>query len=227
MSELVPLMAQLQLLGIDWLDPAYLLERFGDYALWGAAFVIFAECGLLIGFFLPGDSLLFTVGLLIARDNMSYSLWLACLVLTVAAIVGNACGYAIGAKAGPAIFQRRDSRIFKQEYVEKTHAFFEKYGNRAIVLARFVPIVRTFITVMAGVGAMAFRRFMVYSALGAVLWATGVTVLGYYLGQFAVIRNNIEAMLIAIVLVSVVPIGIELLRARAAREINPRRHDAG
>jgi membrane-associated protein len=212
------------LLGIDWLDPQYLLDRFGDYALWGAMFIVFAECGLLIGFFLPGDSLLFTVGLLIARDNMSYPLWLACLVLTVAALAGNACGYAIGAKAGPAIFQKRNSRIFKQEYVEKTHDFFDKYGNRAIVLARFVPIVRTFITVMAGVGGMGFRRFMVYSTIGGVLWATGVTILGYYLGQFAFVRNNIEAMLIAIVLVSVVPIGIEYLRARAAKRIH-RHHE--
>ena len=219
MTELVPM-----LLGIDWLDPQYLLDRFGDYALWGAMFIVFAECGLLIGFFLPGDSLLFTVGLLIARDNMSYPLWLACLVLTVAALAGNACGYAIGAKAGPAIFQKRNSRIFKQEYVEKTHDFFDKYGNRAIVLARFVPIVRTFITVMAGVGGMGFRRFMVYSTIGGVLWATGVTILGYYLGQFAFVRNNIEAMLIAIVLVSVVPIGIEYLRARAAKRIH-RHHE--
>jgi membrane-associated protein len=214
-TELVPM-----LLGIDWLDPAYLLDRFGDYALWGATFVIFAECGLLVGFFLPGDSLLFTVGLLIARDNMSYPLWLACLVLTVAAVVGNACGYAIGAKAGPAIFQKQNSRIFKQEYVDKTHDFFEKYGNRAIVLARFVPIVRTFITVMAGVGQMGFRRFITYSAIGGVAWATGVTILGYYLGQFAFVRNNIEAMLVAIVLVSVLPIGIEFLRARTAKRIH-------
>jgi membrane-associated protein len=212
------------LLGIDWMDPQYLLDRFGDYALWGAMFIVFAECGLLIGFFLPGDSLLFTVGLLIARDNMSYPLWLACLVLTVAALAGNACGYAIGAKAGPTIFQKQNSRIFKQEYVEKTHDFFDKYGNRAIVLARFVPIVRTFITVMAGVGGMGFRRFMIYSTIGGVLWATGVTILGYYLGQFAFVRNNIEAMLIAIVLVSVVPIGIEYLRARAAKRIH-RHHE--
>jgi membrane-associated protein len=208
-----------QLLGIDWLDPAYLLDRFGDYALWAAVFIIFAECGLLIGFFLPGDSLLFTVGMLIARDDMSYPLWLACLVLTVAAVAGNACGYAIGAKVGPRIFDRPDSKLFKQEYVTKTHEFFDKYGNRAIVLGRFVPIVRTFITVMAGVGDMGFRRFLTYSAIGGVIWATGVTLLGYYLGQIAFVRNNIEAMLVAIVLVSVVPIGIEFLRARAAKKI--------
>jgi membrane-associated protein len=203
------------LLGIKWLDPQYLLDQFGDYALWGAAAVVFAECGLLIGFFLPGDSLLFTVGLLVSQDKIGYPLWLCCLVLFVAAMVGNACGYAIGAKAGPRIFQREDSRIFRRKYVDKTAEFFDKYGNRAIVLARFVPVVRTFITVMAGVGDMGFRRFMIYSTVGGLLWASGVTVLGYYLGQISFVRNNIEAMLLAIVLISVVPIAVEFLRARA------------
>ena len=207
------------LLGIDWMDPQYLLDQFGDYALWGAAAVIFAECGLLVGFFLPGDSLLFPVGLLVSQGKISYPLWLCCVVLFVAAIVGNACGYAIGVKAGPSIFQREDSRIFKKKYVDKTAVFFDTYGNRAIVLARFVPIVRTFITVMAGVGGMGFRRFMIYSAIGGALWASGVTVLGFYLGQIDFVRNNIEAMLLAIVLISVVPIGIEFLRARAAHKI--------
>ena len=205
----------LLLLGIDWLDPEHLLNQFGDYALWGAAAVIFAECGLLIGFFLPGDSLLFTVGLLVAQDKISYPLWLCCVVLFLAAIAGNACGYFIGDRAGPKIFQRDDSRIFRRKYVDKTAEFFDKYGNRAIVLARFVPVVRTFITVMAGVGDMGFRRFMIYSTVGGLLWASGVTVLGYYLGQISFVRNNIEAMLLAIVLVSVVPIAVELLRARA------------
>src|SRR5664279_5655217 len=108
------------LLGVDWLNPQYLLDHFGNYALWGAAALIFAECGILIGFFLPGDSLLFTVGLLVSQGKISYPLWLCCLVLTVAAIVGNACGYWIGTKAGPSVFQREDSRIFKQKYVLKT-----------------------------------------------------------------------------------------------------------
>ncbi len=209
-----------QLLGMNWLDPQYLLDHFGNYALWGAAGVIFAECGILIGFFLPGDSLLFTVGLLVSQGKISYPLWLCCLVLTVAAILGNACGYYIGMRAGPAVFHREDSRIFKKKYVERTHAFFEEYGNRAIVLARFVPIVRTFITVMAGVGTMSFRRFMIYSSIGAVIWATGVTLLGYYLGQVAFIRSHIEAMLLAIVLISVIPIAFEYVRARGSRKLS-------
>jgi membrane-associated protein len=207
------------LLGLDWLDPEHLLNQFGDYALWGAAAVIFAECGILIGFFLPGDSLLFTVGLLVAQDKISYPLWLCCLVLFVASMVGNACGYFIGDKAGPRIFQREDSKIFKKQYVEKTHEFFEKYGNRAIVLARFVPVVRTFITVMAGVGTMSFRRFMIYSAVGGALWAVGVTLLGYYLGTIPFVANNVEVMLLAFVAIAIVPVAIEYLRERAARKL--------
>ena len=202
------------LLGLSWLDPQALIDAFGRYALWGVLLILFAECGLLIGFFLPGDSLLFTVGLLISQDVIGTPLWLACLLMTVAAIAGNVAGYAIGARAGPALLSRPDSRLFKQSHVDKTRAFFDRYGNRAIVLARFVPIVRTFITVVAGVAGMGMRRFVTYSALGGVLWATGVTVLGYYLGQIALVRNNIELMLIAIVGVSVLPIAFELLRAQ-------------
>jgi membrane-associated protein len=203
-----------QLLGLDFLDPEYLIRVFGDYALWGVLLIIFAECGLLIGFFFPGDSLLFTVGLFIARDFISQPLWLACVLLTVAAVAGNLCGYWIGRKAGPAVFSRPDSRLFRQEYVDKTFAFFDRYGNRAIVLARFVPIVRTFITVAAGVGRMDLRRYSVYTTVGGVLWATGVTVLGYFLGQIDFVHQNIEAMLILIVLVSILPILVEAWRAR-------------
>ena len=208
------------MLGIDWLDPAEMLDRFGDYALWGAAAIVFAECGLLIGFFLPGDSLLFTVGLLVAQDKISYPLWLCCLVLFAGAIAGNACGYFIGDRFGPKVFQRDDSKIFKKQYVEKTHEFFEKYGNRAIVLARFVPVVRTFITVMAGVGEMSFRRFMTYSAIGGALWAIGVTALGHELDRAEVVADHIELMLLAFVALAIVPVGLEYLRDRAARKLD-------
>jgi membrane-associated protein len=207
------------LLGIDWLDPATMLDRFGDYALWGAAAIVFAECGLLIGFFLPGDSLLFTVGLLVAQDKVSYPLWLCCLVLFAASMLGNVCGYVIGDKFGPSVFRGEGSRLFKKEYVEKTHDFFDRYGSRAVVLARFVPVVRTFITVMAGVGTMSFRKFMVYSAVGGLAWAAGVTALGYYLGSIPVVRDNVEVMILAFVAIAVVPIAIEMLRERAARKL--------
>ncbi|QNN54900.1 VTT domain-containing protein [Nocardioides mesophilus] len=207
------------LLGLDWLDPEKILDQFGDYALWGAAAIIFAECGLLIGFFLPGDSLLFTVGLLLAEDQISYPLWLCCAVLAVAAVAGNACGYGIGVQAGPRVFNREDSRIFKQAYVDKSRNFFEKYGSRAIVLARFVPVVRTFITVIAGVGSMSFQRFITYSAIGGTLWAVGVTLLGYYLGSIPFVKHNVEVMLLAFVLVAVVPVAVEVLRERAAAKL--------
>lgn len=198
----------------DWLDAHKILETLGPYALIGVLIIVFAECGLLIGFFLPGDSLLFTAGLLVANGAIKAPLWLVALLIVVAACAGNLLGYGIGYRAGPAIFSRPDSRLFKREYVEKTHGFFEKYGARAIVLARFVPIVRTFITVIAGVGRMDFRRYATYTTIGGVLWGAGVTVLGYFLGQIEAVRTNIELMLIVIVLVSVIPIGIEVLRAR-------------
>jgi membrane-associated protein len=204
-------------LGPSWLDPQTLLDQFGQWALWGAAAVVFAECGLLVGFFLPGDSLLFTVGLLVGEGTIHQPLWLVCVVLTAMAFAGNVVGYEIGRRAGPAVFRRPDSKLFRQEYVDKTVAFFDTYGARAIVLARFVPIVRTFITVIAGVGRMDRRTYMTYSGIGALLWATGVTVLGYFLGSVTFVRNNIEAMLLAIVLVSVLPVAFELLRERSRR----------
>ena len=142
-----------------------------------------------------------------------------CVVLVVAAFAGNVCGYYLGRAAGPAIFDKPNSRLFKRENVERTQKFFDKYGNRAIVLGRFVPIVRTFITVMAGVGRMDARRFLLFSGIGAFFWAAGVTLLGAVLGQFDVVKNNIEAMLILVVLLSLVPIGIEALQARRERRL--------
>ncbi|GAA4998909.1 VTT domain-containing protein [Actinopolymorpha pittospori] len=199
----------------DWLDAQKILDTLGPYALVGVLIIIFAECGLLIGFFLPGDSLLFTAGLLVANGAIKAPLWLVCLLVAIAACVGNVVGYGIGYRVGPAVFGKGDSRLFKREYVEKTHAFFTRYGARAIVLARFVPIVRTFITVTAGVGRMDFRRFITYTTIGGVIWGAGVTALGYFLGQVSVIRSNIELMLVVVVLISVVPIGLEFLRVRA------------
>ena len=199
-------------LGPSWLDPNTLVDNFG---LLGILAVVFAECGLLIGFFLPGDSLLFTAGLLVKQGTMSQPIWLVCLLITLAAIAGNQVGYMIGRKAGPAVFRRPDSRLFKQEYVDKSYAFFDKYGARAIVLARFVPIVRTFITVTAGVGRMNYRTYVTYTVIGGVLWGTGVTLLGYALGGVDVVADNIEVILIGIVAVSLIPVAFELLRAKS------------
>lgn len=198
----------------DWLDAENILTSFGPAAIWVAVAIVFIECGLLFPI-LPGDSLLFVAGILVAQDVPTMpNIATTCLLLTVAAIAGNATGYAIGAKLGPALFRRPDSRFFKAEYLDKTHDFFEKYGAPAIILARFVPIVRTFITALAGAGRMGFGRFITLSAIGGVLWATGITLMGYWLGNVDVIRNNVEALAIAIVLVSVLPIVIEAIRHR-------------
>jgi membrane-associated protein len=200
----------------SWLDAENLLRALGPFMLAGLCLIIFAECGLLIGFFLPGDSLLFTAGLFVANDLLAAPIWLVCLLLTACAVLGNVVGYGIGYKVGPALFNRPTSRLFRREHVDRTHAFFEKYGPRAIVLARFVPIVRTFITAIAGVGRMEPRRYFTYSVIGGVAWATGVTLLGYWLGAVAFVRNNIELLLILIVLLSLLPIVIEVIRARRA-----------
>ena len=201
-------------LGPEWLQPDVIIQWLGPWALVGLALIVFAECGLLLGFFLPGDSLLFTAGLFVATGAIQAPIWLVCVLLVVAAFVGNVVGYYIGRAAGPAVFDRPQSRLFKPKHVVRTQEFFDKYGTRAIVLGRFVPIVRTFITVMAGVGRMDARRYLTYSFLGGILWAAGVTLLGFWLGQFAFVRDNIELMLILIVFLSILPIIVEIVRAR-------------
>lgn len=197
---------------LDFLNPENILNWLGPTALIGVILIIFAECGLLIGFFMPGDSLLFITGLFIAQGYIDTPIWLAALLLAAAAVLGNAAGYWIGYVVGPKLFNKPDSKLFRKEYVDKTHEFFERYGARAIVLARFVPIVRTFITAMAGVGRMDFRVYMTYSAIGGVLWGAGVTYLGYGLGNVPFVKDNIELILIAVVLVSAIPILIEYIR---------------
>lgn len=211
-----------QAAGPAWLDPQRLLDGVGIWGLALVALILFAECGLLVGFFLPGDSLLFTAGLLVAGNAFRVPLLALLVVAAVAAIAGNLVGYWIGRQAGPAVFNRADSRMFRREYVDKTAAFFDRYGSRAIVLARFVPIVRTFITVMAGVGRMDPRRYFTYSTIGGALWTVGVSLLGYYLGQVAFVRSNLEIILVGIVVLSVVPIGVEVLRSRRARAAEQR-----
>ncbi|MDJ1131808.1 DedA family protein [Streptomyces iconiensis] len=199
-------------LGPSWLDPDFLIQTFGPI---GILAIVFAESGLLIGFFLPGDSLLFTTGLLIVTDQyLHLPLWLMCLLIVIAAVLGDQVGYLFGKKVGPSLFKRPDSRLFKQENVEKAHEFFEKHGPKSLVLARFVPIVRTFTPIIAGVSGMRYRSFVLFNIIGGTLWGAGVTLLGAALGQIEFVHKNIEAILVGIVLLSVVPIAIEYLRAR-------------
>ena len=212
----------LPLLLPDWLNPEYIINGLGNWALWGVAIIIFAECGIFS--ILPGDSLLFTVGMFVALGSISFgtmpSGWVlvnCCLLLTVAAILGNVSGYWIGRVIGPPIFKERTGfwgKVFNPRYVAVTHEFFEKYGNRALILARFVPLVRTFVTLVAGIAKMSFGKFIAYTAIGGVLWVFGVTILGYFLGTIPFIHDNIEAALVLIVLISLIPMGVEYLRAR-------------
>ncbi|WP_371791161.1 VTT domain-containing protein [Streptomyces sp. NBC_01471] len=204
-------------LGPSWMDPDYLISTFG---VAGLLVIVFAESGLLIGFFLPGDSLLFTSGLLVTTGKLGTPLWLLCVLVAVAAVAGDQVGYLFGRKVGPSLFRRPDSKLFKQENVEKAHDFFEKYGPKSLVLARFVPIVRTFTPIIAGVSRMNYRSFVIFNVIGGTLWGVGVTLLGAGLGKIAFVNAHIELILVAIVLVSVVPIAIEYLRSRgrAGRE---------
>ena len=204
-------------LGPVWMDPQYLLDSYGSAFFWISVAMVFVECGLLFPI-LPGDSLLFATGLFIANGAIGVNIALACVILTVAAFAGNVVGYEIGRAVGPPLYER-DGRILKKKYFDQTTVFFEKYGNKALVLGRFVPIVRTFITVVAGVGQMDRRRFFTWSGVGAILWASGITLLGYFLGQaFPVLQDKLEVAVLAIGAVSVMPVLVEYVRHR--RRIN-------
>jgi membrane-associated protein len=191
------------------------LIRWGGYVLLVA--IVFTETGLLIGFFLPGDSLLITAGLVAAAGGLD--IWLLNALLTVAAVVGDSVGYAIGYRAGPRIFTREDSRWFSRSHLVRTREFYERHGGKTIVLARFIPIIRTFAPVVAGVGRMEYRRFLAYNILGGVGWVVSLTWAGYLLGRtIPDIGRYIHIVIGIVVILSVVPIGVEWWRARARRD---------
>lgn len=199
----------------SWLDPQTIIEHGG---LWLVASIIFAESGLLFGFFLPGDSLLFITGFLASKPeglpHIGQPLWLVLLVVFLAAVAGDQVGYIFGRAVGPSLFHRPKSRLFNPDNVTKAHAFFDRHGPKTIVLARFVPIVRTFAPIVAGVADMKYRTFTIYNLVGAGLWAVGVTTLGYYLGQVDVVREHVEIAAVVIVAVSLIPVVIEFVRHR-------------
>jgi membrane-associated protein len=176
--------------------------------------IVFSETGLLVGFFLPGDSLLFTVGVVCGAGQLD--LVLVNVVLMMAAMLGDSTGYLLGRQTGPRIFSRPDSRFFKQEYVTRTHAFYEKYGGKTIVFARFVPIVRTFAAFVAGVGKMPYLKFLPYSVCGGIGWIFCMTMLGYLLGNLTIVRRNFEMVVVLIIFLSLLPTVIEVMRARRA-----------
>ncbi|MBA2954690.1 VTT domain-containing protein [Nocardioides sp. CGMCC 1.13656] len=205
---------------MDWMDPAWLLDRFGAELFWVSLVIIFIECGLFFPF-LPGDTLLFALGLFINSEAIDLfpggpvvELLIAFVLLTASAFLGNVVGYEIGRAIGPPLYER-DGRLLKKKYFDQTHAFFERHGNKALVIGRFVPFVRTFITVVAGVTRMNRRRFFVWSFVGALLWVGSILLLGYTLGQaFPGLGENIDKAILVILAFTVVPIAWEWWRHR-------------
>jgi membrane-associated protein len=197
------------------LDPDKLINKFG---LIGLFVILFAESGLLIGFFLPGDSLLFTAGLLCATGHFDQPVLLICAVCFVAAVLGDQVGYQFGKRVGPDLFDRPKSRLFNPRNVTKAHEFFERHGAKTILMARFVPIVRTFAPIVAGIGSMRYRVFTMFNVVGGLLWGVGVTLLGFWLGKrYPSLKDRIDLLAIVIVAVSLIPVALELLKHRRER----------
>jgi membrane-associated protein len=200
-------------------DPKHLIDTVG---LAGIFLIVFAESGLLVGFFLPGDSLLFTAGFFASHpssvpDSLHLSLAPLLVGLWIAAVAGDQLGYWFGRRVGPTLFARPDSRFFKQENLRKAEDFFERNGSKTIVLARFVPIVRTFTPIVAGTSKMPYRTYLTFDVIGGSLWTIGITLLGYFLGQVDAIANHIELAVLALVAISLTPVAFELLRHRRQR----------
>ncbi len=195
---------------------AHLAEIINTYGLWTYAvlfMIIFAETGLVILPLLPGDSLLFAAGALAALPESGLNVHLMAGLLFIAAVLGDTLNYWIGSKLGPAVFRREDSIWLRKKHLERAHAFFEKYGGRAIILARFVPIVRTFVPFVAGVGSMTYRRFLAFNIIGGFIWIYAFVYLGFFFGNLPVVKKNFGLVILAIIVVSILPIAIEAARA--------------
>jgi membrane-associated protein len=178
--------------------------------------IVFAETGLLVGFVLPGDSLLFTIGVVAGAGQLNLAVIM--LLLACACLLGDWCGYLLGRRAGPAIFNRPDSRFFKQEHLQRTQAFYEKHGGKTIIYAKFVPIIRTFAPFVAGVAKMHYPRFLSFDIFGATGWVFSMTILGYWLGEVALVRRHFEKFVLLIIFVSLLPVITHVLRARFQRK---------
>lgn len=211
---------------IPWLDPETLINGFGPWALLGVCFVVFAETGLLVGFLLPGDTLLVITGLLTFANVIKIDIWWVALAIGIAAFLGGEVGYFIGHKLGPRVFERKESGLFSIENVERTNRFFERFGGFAVIVARFVPIVRTFAPVAAGVGHMNYRKYSVYNLIGALTWGAGLTYAGYLLGYIPPVADFVQAyidlILLGAVVVTLIPTIIHYVQStvkarRAAR----------
>ncbi len=194
-----------------------LIRNFGYFLLFG---IIFAETGLLIGFLLPGDSLLFVAGLVASQGHLNIGVMIA--LLSVAAIVGDSVGYFIGRKAGAPLFARENSRFFKRKHLDSARAFYEKHGPKTIVLARFVPIVRTFAPTVAGAAGMPYLQFLTYNIGGGILWISSMCLLGYFLGNIPAVEKNLDKAVIGIVILSILPMILHAIKEkRAAAKTGP------
>lgn len=200
---------------LDWLHrvrDVRAIIAWGGYA--GLTAIIFAETGLLVGFFLPGDSLLVTAGLLAATTGV-FNVWLLGLLLTVASIIGNTAGYAIGRASGQRLFRREDSLLFNKKHLYRAHEFYERHGGKTVVIARFMPIVRTFVPVVAGMGQMGYRRYTIYNVIGGLGWIWSMLFIGYFLGRYIPgVDQHIETVIVIVIFVSILPGIIGWLRAR-------------
>ena len=197
----------------------YINALAADWGVWMYALlfaIVFAETGLVILPFLPGDSLLFAVGALSATADSPINVWVVGVLLSIAAIVGDAVNYAIGRRLGPKVFTSTSSRLLNKDHLVKAQAFYEKYGPKTIVIARFVPIVRTFAPFVAGIGQMNYGRFALYNVLGGLLWVWSLTFAGYFFGNIEWVKANFGVVVIAIIVISVLPIAFEWIRARRA-----------
>ncbi|GLK18332.1 DedA family protein [Herbiconiux flava] len=211
---------------IPWLDPNTLLSGvFGPVALLVVCAIVFAETGLLVGFLLPGDTLLFFTGVLAVGGKFGIDIWWVCLAISLAAFLGGEVGYLIGHKLGPRVFERKESGLFSVRNVERTNAFFERFGALAVIMARFVPIVRTFAPIAAGVGHMNYKRYSLYNAIGALIWGSGIVLLGFALGQIEPVREftekYLDIVLIAVVVLTVIPTVFHYIREsrKAKRDV--------
>jgi membrane-associated protein len=217
-EDIVELIAQL----IDFflhLDK-YLDQIIRNYGVWTYAIlflIIFCETGFVVTPFLPGDSLLFACGTFAAKGSLD--LWLLALLLSIAAVLGDTVNYWIGAYIGPKAFHREDSRFFKKQHLQRTHEFYEKYGGKTIILARFMPIIRTFAPFVAGIGKMSYRKFLAYNVIGGVIWIVSFLVLGYKFGSYPVVKSNFSLVILAIIILSVLPSVVEIIRHRRRKSV--------
>jgi membrane-associated protein len=195
---------------------AELTQALGPYIYFLLFAIVFCETGLVVTPFLPGDSLLFAVGALASIPDSGLNLWAIAVLLIVAAVLGDAVNYAVGAYIGPRVFASDESRWLNKRHLLRTHEFYEKYGGKTIILARFVPIVRTFAPFVAGVGSMTYAKFAVYNVTGAVAWVLSFLLAGYWFGQLPVVKQYFHLVIVAIIVISVVPIVVEYVRARRA-----------